>query len=209
MLRFRLTVTALVSLLATALLALAVAHGSSPYRFEDRALDWLGPPSAIAAWANLVEFLGAPAIAAALIASVTLGCLRKAFFRVLVYAALAAAALLTSEHLAKPLVQRTYDAELTFPSGSVTAVSATALAMWLALRPVLGKRASKVALFLGVAWALLMSLAVVGAHWHTPLDCVGAILLSVAIVTSGAAVFENAEARRFSTPAGSARAARR
>ena len=73
-------------------------------------------------------------------ASVCLGFVRRALSRVVVFAAFAAVALLTSEHLVKPLVERTYDAELTFPSGNVTAVSATALAMWLALSPVLGKR---------------------------------------------------------------------
>ena len=117
----------------------------------------------------------------------------------------AAAALLISEHVAKPLVQRTYNAELTFPSGHVTAVSATALSMWLALYPLLGKRARGVTLALGVAWTLLMSVAVVGALWHTPLDAVGSILLSIGIVTAGAAVFEPAGTRRPFMSAGRAR----
>ena len=34
-----------------------------------------------------------------------------------------------------------------------------------------------------------MSLAVVGAFWHTPLDVIGSILLSVGIVTGGATIF--------------------
>ena len=63
--------------------------------------------------------------------------------------------------------------------------------MWLALYPVLGERARKVALGVGVAWVLLMSLAVVGALWHTPLDALGSILLSVGIVTAAGAVFES------------------
>ena len=37
-----------------------------------------------------------------------------------------------------------------------------------------------------------MSLAVVGARWHTPLDAIGSVLLSVGVVTAGAAVFEPA-----------------
>ena len=44
-----------------------------------------------------------------------------------------------------------------------------------------------------------MAVAVVGALWHTPLDTVGSILLSVGIVTGGAAVFEHADARRRPT----------
>ena len=74
-------------------------------------------------------------------------------------------------------------------------MTATALAMWLALYPLLGKRARTVTLVLGTAWALLMSLAVVGAHFHTPLDDVGSLLLSVGVVTAGAAVFEQAVSR--------------
>ncbi|MBV8462276.1 MAG: phosphatase PAP2 family protein [Acidimicrobiales bacterium] len=196
-----LTITALISLLATVVLALLVAHGHSPYRFEDDALDWLGPPSAVSAWADVVDLLGIPVLSAVVAVSVCIGLLRKAFSRVVVYAALAAAALLTSEHLVKPLVQRTYDAELTFPSGSVTAVAATALAMWLALGPVLGTRERRLGLLLGISWTLLMSVAVVGALWHTPLDCLGSVLLSIGIVTAGGALFEWATGRRPSVTA--------
>ena len=194
--RSKLTVTALMCLFAFALLTWAVAHGRGPYRFEDPALEWLGTPSALRSWADLAELLAAPTIGAVIVVSCAFGLFRRAFFRVAVYTVFAVAALLISDHVAKPLVQRTYNAELTFPSGHVTAVSATALAMWLALYPLLGKRARKVPLVLGLAWTLLMSLAVVGAQWHTPLDAVGSILLSVSIVTAGAAVFEPAGTRR-------------
>jgi len=61
-------------------------------------------------------------------------------------------------------------------------VGATALAVWLALYPLLGKRARNIALFIGAAWTL-MALAVVGSLWHTPLDDMGSILRSVGIVT--------------------------
>jgi membrane-associated phospholipid phosphatase len=182
-----------------------VAHGRSPYAFENPAIAWLGPPSAVGSWVDLAELLAAPAIGAVLVASSALGLLRRGFLRVAVYAVLATVALLLNELVAKPLVQRTYNKELTFPSGHVTAVSATALAMWLALYPLLGKRARNVTLVLGVTWALLMSLAVVGAQWHTPLDAVGSILLSVGIVTAGAAVFEPTGTRRPFISAGRAR----
>ena len=52
--------------------------------------------------------------------------------------------------------------------------------MWLALYPLLGKRVRNTTLVLGAAWTLLMSLAVAGALWHTPLDALGSILLSSA-----------------------------
>jgi undecaprenyl-diphosphatase len=208
-LRARLEAISLICFLAVAVLACAVAHGRSPYAFENPALAWLGPPSAIRPWADLAKLLAVPAIGAVLVVSFALGLVRRAFFRVATYAVFAAAALLISEHVAKPLVQRTYYGELTFPSGNVTAVSATALAMWLALYPLLGTRARNVTLVLGVAWTLLMSLAVVGAQWHTPLDAVGSILLSVGIVTSGAAVFEPAGTRRPFMSAGRVRSGQR
>jgi membrane-associated phospholipid phosphatase len=188
--RAKLRVTALICLLTTVLLALAVTHSHAPYGFEEPALERLGPPSAIVTWADVADVLGTPAIASVLVVSFAFGVARRGVFRVLVYGALAAATFLVSEHVAKPLVHRTMHGALTFPSGRVTAVCATALAMWLALYPLLGKRAHGVTLALGAAWVLLMSLAVVGTHWHTPLDAVGSVLLSVGMVTAGAAVFE-------------------
>ena len=179
-------------LYATAVLALAVAHGSSPYGFEDPAINWLGPHSATRDWADLAEFLAAPTIIAVLVVSFGISLARRAFVRVVFYAGLAAWTLLMSEHGIKPLVQRTYYGELTFPSGSVTAVSATALAMWFALGPLVDRRERNVLLVLGGAWVLLMTLAVVGARWHTPVDAIGSVLLSVGLVTAGAAVFEPA-----------------
>ena len=201
----RLSITALMSLVATAALAMVVAHRSGPYGFEDPALDWLGRRSATHDWADLSELLTAPAVFVALIAALVVGRLKQATWRVVLYAALAVTALLISEHVAKPLVQRTYYGELTFPSGSVTAVSATVLAICFALGPRLAVRARNVVLWIGVAWILLISLAVVGAHWHTPLDAVGSILLSVGIVTAGAAIFESAGMRRPPTGVGRVR----
>jgi hypothetical protein len=186
----KLKVTALICLLTTVLLALAVTHSHAPYGFEAPALGWLGPPSALGAWSDVAEVIGTPVIAATLVVAFAFGIAKRKAFRVLVYAALAAATFLVAEHVAKPLVHRTWYGALTFPSGRVTAVCATALAMWLALYPLLGKRLRSVTLALGAAWVLLMSLAVVGTHWHTPLDAFGSVLLSVGMVTAGAAVFE-------------------
>ena len=186
----RLAITALICLLAFAALALVVAHGSSPYRFEDPVIGWLGHPSAVRRWANLAELLGTPALVVVLVICSAFGLARQAFLRIALYAGLAFGAILISEHIAKPLVQRTYVSELTFPSGSVTAASATAVAMWLALYPLLEKRARLVSLILGLAWILLMSLAVVGGLWHTPLDAIGSVLLSVGIVSAGGAIIE-------------------
>lgn len=193
--RANLRITGLLCLLATALLALIVAHTNGPFAFEKPALRWLGPPSARGTWRDLTNLLAAPAIGVALAVSFVFGVLRRALLRVVVYAALGAAALLISEHVAKPLVRRTFDTEFTFPSGHVTAVSATAVALWLAFYPLLGRRARIVTLIVGIAWTLLMSLAVVGAQWHTPLDAIGSILLSVGVVAGGAGFLEPADGR--------------
>ena len=143
----------------------------------------------------MAERLAGPAIGVVLIAAAVVGLVRGVLLRVLLYAAFAVVALLLSEHIVKPLVERTYEGELTFPSGNVTAVSAIAVAMWLALFPVLGKSAA-VVIFISAWPGTPMSLAVVGAHWHTPVDAVGSLVLSVGIVTAGAAVFETIASRR-------------
>jgi membrane-associated phospholipid phosphatase len=193
--RARLAIAALTCVFAITVLALAVAHGREPYGFEDPALNWLGPRSARNAWAHLAELLATPTIAVVLVLSLVTGLVRGALLRVVLYAALAAATLLINDHVIKPLVDRTYYGELSFPSGNVTAVSATALAMWLALGPRLRTWARWGVLVCGVVWTLLMSLAVVGAQWHTPLDAVGSVLLSVGILTGAAALFEPTENR--------------
>ena len=100
-------------------------------------------------------------------------------------AGFAVAALLISEHIVKPLVQERFSGQLSFPSGNVTAVCATALAMWLALYPVLGNWARGITFVFGAVWTLLMSLAVVGAFWHTPSTASAPILLSVGVVAAG------------------------
>ncbi len=178
----------LVSLLATALLGLAVSRGFNALRLEWRALHLLGHRN-IDHYADMADFLAVPVIAAVFIASAAYGALRHVLVRVVVLAAFAAFALVLNEQVIKPAVQQRFQDGLSFPSGNVTAVCATAVAMWIALYPVLGREARVVTLLFGVGWTFLMSLAVVGAFWHTPLDVIGSILLSVGVVTGGATIF--------------------
>ncbi len=192
----RLTATALTCLSAFGLLALAVAHGRQPYGFEDPVFTWLGVPSTTVHWADLSKGLSLFPVGIVLAVSVAIGVARHTFSRVVAYAAFAAVGLLLSEEVFKPLVHRYFYGELTFPSGSVTVVCGTALAMWLALHPVLGRRTRTLAFVIGSLWVLGVALAVVGALWHTPLDDVGSILLSTGIVTGGAALFEHVTNRR-------------
>jgi hypothetical protein len=77
--------------------------------------------------------------------------------------------------------------------------------MWFALYPTIGRSARITTLVGGVFWTVLMSVAVVGVRWHTPLDCLGSLLLSVGVVTAGAAVLSSKPARMDSEPADRAR----
>jgi PAP2 superfamily len=188
--RSRLSVIAVVSLLATALLSLAVSRGSSGFQLDRNAIHLLGRPPDVDLWKHVADLLAAPVIAVVVVVSLVFGALRRILLRVGVFGGFAAAAFLISEQMVKPLVGERFFGELSFPSGNVTAVCATALAMWIALYPVLGKWARSITFLFGVAWTFLMSVAVVGAIWHTPLDCVGSVLLSIGVVTAGAAIFQ-------------------
>ena len=195
--RLSLRITALVSLVAFSLLALAVWRGHQPFHFEWRAVHFerhtfnaFGPSASLDGSSELPDVLAAPAIIGVLLVSVVYGAIQRVLLRVAVYAGFAAAAFLIGEKIMKPLVQERYFSELSFPSGNVTAVCATAFAMWLAFYPVFGRWGRISTFVLGAAWTVLMSLAVVGALWHTPLDVVGSVLLSVGVVTAGGSFFE-------------------
>jgi membrane-associated phospholipid phosphatase len=131
------------------------------------------------------------AIALVLALSVIVALVKRALCRVVAYAALAGVTLLLIEYVTRPLVHRSYGGSPTFPSGHVTAVSAAALAMRLGLSPLSGKWTRHGMVALGVGWVLLISLAVLGGHWHTPVDVIGLLLLSIGIVATGALVIES------------------
>jgi membrane-associated phospholipid phosphatase len=194
--RSRLAVIALVSLLITALLGFVVSRGYSGYRLEWHAMQLLGRRADVGHWADLADLLAVPVIGSLVGVCVIYGAIRHIPLRVVAFAGFAAGALLLNERVVKPVVQERIDVGLSFPSGHVTAVCATALAMWIALYPVLGRRARVSTFIFGAAWTFLMSVAVVGAVWHTPLDDVGSIFLSVGVVTAGAALLGTPRARR-------------
>ena len=102
-------------------------------------ISWLGRPSAVREWGNLANLLGNPAVVGVLVR-----CVSYSVWLEVQYSGSCSTwgspggAFLVNEHIAKPLVGRTYYGELTFPSGHVTMACATAFAMWLALFPLLG-----------------------------------------------------------------------
>ena len=186
--RIRPTAIALVSLLAMALLSLAVSRGHSADGLEQHAVRVFDRAPEVDHWGRFADFLATPVIGTVVLVCLVFGALRGVLLRVVAGAAFATIAFEVGEHVIKPLVQERFRGALSFPSGHVTAVCATALAMWIALFPVLGHSARVITFAAGAAWTLLMSVAVVGALWHTPLDDVGSLLLSVGFVTAGAAV---------------------
>jgi hypothetical protein len=188
--RSRLAAIAIAGLLASALLGLAVSRGFGALRLEWHAIRLLGHhPSA--RWADLADFLAVPVIGAVLVASLVFGAYKRVLRRVIVCGASAGLAILISEYIEKPSVGERFGGQmLSFPSGHVTGVCATALAMWIALYPVLGRSARIATFVFGAGWTLLMAAAVVGAFWHTPLDDIGSVLLSTGVVTGVAAFLE-------------------
>jgi hypothetical protein len=186
--RRRLAAIATAGLLASLLLGFAVSRGFGALRLEWHVVRLLGHhPSA--RWGEFAEFLAIPVIVAVLLASLVIGVRRHVLRRVVVGAVSAGLAFVVSEHIEKPLVGQRFGGQLlSFPSGHVTGVCATALAMWIALYPVLGRSPRIITFLVGAGWVLLTSVAVVGAFWHTPLDDVGSVLLSTGIVTAVAAL---------------------
>jgi hypothetical protein len=193
--RSTLAVIALVSLSSFALLGSVLANDYGLYRFGSPFLISSDSLPSIRAWADIADLVGAPAIVAVLAVALAFGILRRSVARVMVYAGLAAVTFLISEHVAKPLDHEMIAGHLSFPSGRVTAVCATAVAVWFALSPLLGRGARRVTFFLGAAWVLLMSVAVVGAQWHFPFDALGSVLLSFGILAAGGAVYESLVSR--------------
>ena len=96
-------------------------------------------PPQPATWANLSKSWPPP-IGAVLVISLVFGIARRSLLRVVVYAAIAASAFLISEHVAKPLVQRSYYEDSPSRPEAITAASSTSLAMWLAFYPMIGRR---------------------------------------------------------------------
>jgi hypothetical protein len=98
-----------------------------------------------------------------------------------------AAATATSEWLLKPLVGRTLNGRLTFPSGAVTAASALVLTLLLLVHSGTGARHLPKQLRLvcsgaGIVAIVAVTYAVVGLGWHYPTDAVGGVATAVTVL---------------------------
>lgn len=94
-------------------------------------------------------------------------------------------ALVTSELVVKPLVGRSIDGVLSYPSGSTVGAAALATAAVLAA-PARWRVATAV---VAALYALWMALAVVSLQWHYPTDALGGLAYGagVVLVIDGAA----------------------
>ena len=137
--RAKLWIVAVASLLAMALLSLAVSRGDSALMLDRNAIHLLGRPPDVALWKGVADYFAAPVIAVVLIASLIVGAFHRILLRVGVFAGFAAAAFVVSELIVKPAVGERFFGQLSFPSGNVTAVCATSVAMWIALLPGAGE----------------------------------------------------------------------
>jgi membrane-associated phospholipid phosphatase len=82
------------------------------------------------------------------------------------------------ELVLKPLVGRHFEGVLTYPSGTVTDVTAVATA-WVVAVP---RRARPVVIVAGAVAVALTAIAVTGLRWHYPTDVLGGIVLGVGTV---------------------------
>src|ERR1700722_15111604 len=101
--RSRLTVIALVSMFATALLSLAVSRGHSADGLEQHALGVLERAPAVDRWGEGADFLAAPVIGAVVLACLAFGAVKRVLLRVVAGAGCAILALEINEHVVKPL----------------------------------------------------------------------------------------------------------
>lgn len=141
------------------LLLIRVSPQSSAYHF----LVSLGSPPVL-----LVGIIGAAVLA-----------LRRDRRRALACVLGPALAILVTDQIAKPLVDRQLViGHPSFPSGTLAAVSAVATAVVLALPP----SARVLAVLCGALAELLVGAAVIGLGWHYPTDVVGGVLVGTGCV---------------------------
>jgi membrane-associated phospholipid phosphatase len=94
-------------------------------------------------------------------------------------------ALATSELLVKPAVGRTFDGLFSYPSGSTVGAAALAAAVVIATPA----RWRPVTLVVASAYAVWMTVAVIGLRWHYPTDAFAGVAygLGTVLVVDGAA----------------------
>ena len=93
--------------------------------------------------------------------------------------------LLVTEAVLKPFVLSKYGRTPVFPSGTVTAASATALSAWWLIGPVIGKRLGRLVLAGALAGLVLVEMVgVVVIGMHFPSDALGGVCVGVVVTVA-------------------------
>jgi undecaprenyl-diphosphatase len=102
-------------------------------------------------------------------------------------------AAVATEFVLKPLVGRTLDGDLAFPSGHAVRVAAVSFVVLVLLAAQRGPCRRPTRLFVGLLAVLVpiaAAYAVVGLTWHYTTDAVGGVIVAAAIVTATALVLD-------------------
>jgi undecaprenyl-diphosphatase len=174
------------------------ASGSAADRAADSWVLGLGVPRASM---SRVSLIGGLTGSAALTAALALCCLaaRRLRAAVLAVAGVALASALT-EYVLKPLIHRTIDGYLSYPSGHTTVLFALATALAVVLLRPDGRRPRPAlrlaAVIAAVLVASVVGLAMVGLHYHYVTDAIGGAAAGIATVLGMAFLLDWVLARR-------------
>jgi undecaprenyl-diphosphatase len=179
---------------AVVVLALAaLVHGDrSGTRIDDRLYAAIIDHFSTGVLVALLHLTDPITMAAAIAALAVAAALRRRWRLCAVTVAAPLIALLLTEGVLKPLVDRTHEGMLAYPSGHESAPACLATIVTLLLLrsgwPAIVKAAVLAVL---VAYLVLCSVALVGAFLHYVTDTVGAVCLSVACVLASALVADS------------------
>lgn len=174
-----------VLLAASAVLGLTVAHGTRADLVDQLGLGWIPAHRASVGYVWLTRIGSPPVLLAGVLAVLALAIPRDRR-RALASAVGPVLAVLASDWIAKPIVDRQLvSGHLSYPSGTEVAVAAVATAMVLAATG----RGRWYALTLAVAAGAAVGIGVVGLRWHYPTDVLGGMLLGSGCVLVVDAIF--------------------
>jgi undecaprenyl-diphosphatase len=180
----------------TALLGAWLAHQTEPGRLDTAVDDWVrvaigGHPAIL----NRLVQLGDPIEVTAMTTALVLACLATRRWRgaVLVAVSVPAAAALT-EHVLKPLIDRTSHGPPEFPSGHSTCTFAIAVACVILmagpLRPRLPAGVRMLLVVAALLAAALVAAALVALRFHVFTDTVGGAAVGTAVVLATALIVD-------------------
>jgi membrane-associated phospholipid phosphatase len=169
-------VTGAVLVGATAVAGLWFHLRPGPGRIDTRLLALVGPSRG--GWYLDVTALHRPWVVVAGAAVAAAVAVRRDRARALACLVGPPLALVVCELVAKPLVGRSLQGVLSYPSGSTVGAAALATALVLATPA----RWRALTVVLGVVYIAAMCIAVVALRWHYPSDALGGVALGVGVV---------------------------